>query len=121
MNNITFAGCALLVGMAVAAPAQTPTPRPAQTIADDVRCLVLSNAFAKGATEETARQAAAHALVFYLGRLDARGDPQAVKTAMQTEKVDPKTASADMTACATRFEQAAQAMQALGKPAEPGK
>jgi hypothetical protein len=112
MKIITFAGGALLVGMA--------TPAPAQTVADDVQCLVLSNAFAKGASEEAAKQSAARTLVFYLGRLDAHADPQAVKSAMQALKVDPKTASTAMTACATRFQHAVQALQALGSPPEPG-
>jgi hypothetical protein len=96
-------------------------PAPAQTIADDVQCLVLSNAFATGGKEEAARQAGARTLVFYLGRLDARGDPQAVKNAVQTVKIDPKTAAADMSACAARYERAVQAIQALGKPPEPGR
>jgi hypothetical protein len=113
MKIINFIGGALLVGMAA--------PAPAQTVADDVRCLLLSNAFAQGATEEAARQASARTLLFYLGRLDARADPQAVKSAFQTGKIDPKTASTDMGACAQRVENAVQAMESLGKPPEPGK
>jgi hypothetical protein len=113
MKIINFVGGALLVGLAA--------PAPAQTVVDDVRCLRLSNAFAQGATEEPMRQASARTLLFYLGRLDARADPQAVKNAMQTVKVDPKTASTDMVACAQRVEHAVQAMEALGKPPEPGK
>jgi hypothetical protein len=95
-------------------------PAAAQTIADDVRCLVLSNAFANGAAEEAQKQAAARTLVFYLGRLDAQA-PQAVKSAMQTVKIDEKTASADMNACSARLGNAVQTIQALGKPPEPGK
>jgi hypothetical protein len=113
MKPIKFIGGALLAGMAA--------PVAAQTIANDVQCLVLSNAFATGGTEEAARQAGARTLVFYLGRLDARADPQAVKTAMQAVKLDPKTASAEMSACAARYEHAVQAIQALGKPPEPGR
>ena len=113
MNIIKFAGVALLAGMSA--------PVPAQTVADDVQCLVLSNAFAKGGTEEAARQAGARTLVFYLGRLDARADPQAIKNAMQSIKIDPKTAPTDMSACAVRYEHAVQAIQALGKPPELGR
>jgi hypothetical protein len=107
MKMITFASGALLAGMA--------TPAPAQTIADDVQCLELSGAFAQGATEDAAKQAAARAVFFYFGRLD-HADPQAVKSAMQNLKIDPNTASAGMTACAARLEHAVQAIQALGKP-----
>jgi hypothetical protein len=113
MKIIQFAGGALLA--AIAAPVC------AQATADDVRCLMLSNAFAQGATEDGARQAAARTLLFYLGRIDAHADPQAVKKAMETGKIDPKTAPADMSACAARFQKAAEAIQALGKPAQPGK
>jgi hypothetical protein len=112
MKIITFVSGALLIGMA--------GPAPAQSVADDVHCLVLSNAFARGGKEEAARQAAARTLVFYLGRLDAHADPQAVKSAMQNVKIDPKTAPAEMEACAARFEHAVQAIQALGTPPQPG-
>lgn len=96
-------------------------PAAAQSIPDDVRCMALSNAFAKSATEEPAREAASRALLFYLGRLDGRGDAQAVRTAMQNSRIDPKTASAEMSACSTRFAHAAQAMQSLVRAAPPGK
>ena len=111
MKTIGFITGALLVGLAV--------PASAQSVADDVHCLVLSNAFARGGKEEAARQAAARTLVFYLGRLDAHADPQAVKSAMQAVKIDPKTAPTDMEACAARFEHAVQAIQALGTPPPP--
>lgn len=113
MKIIKFVG-----GLFVAAVA---IPAAAQSIPDDVRCLELSNAFAKSATEEPAREAASRALLFYLGRLDARGNPQAIKSAMQSSKIDPKTAPTEMSACSTRFANAAQAMQSLAKSAPPGK
>ncbi len=113
MNISKFASGLLLAGIAV--------PAFAQNIADDVRCLALSNAFAKNASEEPARQAASRALDFYLGRLDARDDKQAVRSAMQSTKIDPKSAPAEMTACSTRFAKAASTMQSLAKPAAPGR
>jgi hypothetical protein len=113
MKIIKFAGSMLLAAAAI--------PAAAQSIPDDVRCLALSNAFAKNATEEPARQAASRALLFYLGRLDARGDPQAIRSAMQSSKIDPKTAPTDMSACSTRFANAAQTMESLVKAAPPGK
>ena len=76
---------------------------------------------ANAAAEEPAREAASRALLFYLGRLDARGDPQAIKNAMQGSKIDPKTAPAEMSACSARFANAAQTMQSLVKSAPPGK
>jgi hypothetical protein len=82
--------------------------------------LELSNAFAQGATDDAAKQAAARAVFFYFGRLE-HADPQAVKSAMQNLKIDPKTAPEGMTACAARLDRAVQAIQALGKPPTPGK
>ena len=113
MKIVKIIGGLFVAGIAV--------PAAAQSIPDDVRCLALSNAFAKSATEEPAREAASRALLFYLGRLDARGDPQAVRSAMQSSKIDPKTAPTEMTACSTRFANAAQAMQSLVKAAPGGK
>lgn len=113
MKIINVIGGMFVAGMAI--------PAAAQSLPDDVRCLALSNAFAKSATEEPARDAASRALIFYLGRLDARGDPQAVRSAMQSSKIDPKTAPTDMSACSSRFANAAQAMQALVTAPQPGK
>lgn len=113
MKIINVIGGVFVAGMAI--------PAAAQSLPDDVRCLALSNAFAKSATEEPARDAASRALIFYLGRLDARGDPQAVRSAMQSSKIDPKTAPTDMSACSSRFANAAQAMQALVTAPQPGK
>lgn len=113
MKIINVIGGMFVAGMAI--------PAAAQSLPDDVRCLALSNAFAKSATEEPARDAASRALIFYLGRLDARGDPQAVRSAMQSSKIDPKTAPTDMSACSSRFANAAQAMQALVTAPPPGK
>ena len=113
MNIIKVAAGLVLAGMAI--------PAAAQTIPDDVRCLALSNAFAKSATEEAARDAASRSLIFYLGRLDARQDPAAIRSAMQASKIDPKTAPDQMSACSTRFATAAQAMQSLVQAPTPAK
>jgi hypothetical protein len=113
MKIITLAASALLVGMAA--------PAPAQTITDDVQCLVLSEAFATGSTEVDAKQEAASALFFFLGRLNANADQQAVRNTIQALKIDPKTAATGMTACAARFDHAVQDIQSRGKPPEPAR
>jgi len=113
MKIIQIVGGLFIAGIAI--------PTAAQSIPDDVRCLALSNAFAKSAADEQAREAASRALIFYLGRLDARGDPQAVRNAMQSSKIDPKTAPTEMSGCSARFANAAQAMQSLVKPVPPKK
>jgi hypothetical protein len=113
MKISTLAGGLFLAGIAI--------PAFAQSVPDDVRCLALSNAFAKSAKEEPARQAATRALFFYLGRLDAHGDRPAVRSAMQNSKIDPKVAGAQMTACSNRFANAAREMESLVKAAPPGR
>jgi hypothetical protein len=113
MKNGKFAGAFLIAGVAM--------PAAAQSIPDDVRCLALSNAFAKSAAEDPARKAASRSLDFYLGRLDARADKQAVASALRSVKIDPKSAPAEMTACSTRFAEAASRMQSLAKPREQGR
>lgn len=93
-------------------------PATGQSIPEDARCLVLSNAFARSAAEDSARKAASRSLDFYLGRLDAHKDKQAVGSALQKVKIDPKSAPAEMTACSTRFAEAASQMQTLAKPVQ---
>ncbi|MCJ8157657.1 hypothetical protein [Sphingomonas sp. LaA6.9] len=115
MKIIKFAVCVSFCG--------TTAPAIAQSIPDDLHCLALSNSFWKSATEEPAREGAAKASLFYLGRLDARADRQAITNAMRalSPAIDPKTASAEMSACTNRITQAAQAFQALGNAASLGK
>ena len=86
------------------------TPVAAQSAPDDVQCAVLSAVFAQQASQEANKQVAARALAFYVGRLDARGNPQALKSQIAATKIDPKTAPASMTACAARLNQAARAL-----------
>lgn len=95
----------------------------AQSVPDDVRCLLLSNGFAKSAKEERAKQIAAETLIFYVGRLDGRAASQVITDAMrgQASSIDPKTAGPEMTACAARVARAKQAIQALGRNAAPAK
>jgi hypothetical protein len=113
MKIIKLAGVSFLLGMAA--------PATAQSITDDVQCLVLSEAFATSAIQEAPKLEAASALFFYLGRLNANADQQAVKNTIQTLKIDPKTAPTGMTACAARFDDAVQGIQARGKPSAPRK
>ena len=99
------------------------SPASAQTVPDDVRCMLLSNMFATGARDEKARNVAAQSLGFYIGRLDGRADPQGIVTAKraQPSSIDPKTAGPAMDVCASRLARAAQSIQALGKTTAPHK
>lgn len=56
----------------ILASALLPSPAAAQSIDEDIRCMVLSNVFAKGAKDAVPREAAANSLLYYLGRVAAR-------------------------------------------------
>jgi hypothetical protein len=114
MKISTFVAGLVLAGLAA--------PALAQSVPDDVRCLMLSNVFAKKAKEARGREAAAQALLFYVGRLDGRADPHAITAAMRAQgRIDEHTASTEMGACAKRVFQAEQTIQALGRAAAPAK
>lgn len=95
----------------------------AQSVPEDVRCLLLSNGFAKGTKDERVKQVAVETLLFYLGRLDGRAPSSVLTNAMrsQASSIDPKTAGPEMTACAARVTRAKQAIEVLGRNAAPRK
>ena len=99
------------------------SPLSAQTVPEDVRCMLLSNIFAKFAKDEKVRSAAAQNLAFFIGRLDARADPQGIASAIRTQaaSIDAKTNGPAMDACASRMARASQSLQALGERAAPHK
>jgi hypothetical protein len=98
-------------------------PASAQTVPEDVRCLMLSNLFAKAAANDQAKQLAGKSLAFYLGRLDGRATPEALAAAMraQAPTIDPKGAGPAMNACAARLARAEQSVQAAGRAVVPPK
>lgn len=109
MKGIVIAATLYIAGMTSAAPAQS--------IPDDVRCFMLSNGFAKGASDEKGRQLAASSLAFFLGRLDGRASPNVIADIVRKQNaiIDPKTAGLQMKACVTRMLRSGQAMEALGR------
>lgn len=104
---------------AMAGFAALASPASAQVVDSDVRCFLLSNAFAKQASDDKARSVAAASLAFYLGRLDGKTTAPGIAAAIRRDgpMIDPKTAGAQMSACAahmTRLEQAIQAAVKAG-------
>ncbi|MCU6454717.1 hypothetical protein LPN01_11580 [Sphingomonas sp. A2-49] len=75
----------------------------AQTINDEVRCVLLSNAMASGADNPRGRQIGASVGAYFMGRLDAR-PPADVKAAIAGQKRKMKAAAAAtaMNACVAR-------------------
>lgn len=96
-----------------------PAAAHGQSVSDDVRCLLVSNAFAKGAQQEQARRVAGASAAFYLGRLSGRTDAGAIGSAMRTQPagINQKNAGPVMNACAARMTQAERSLQALARTA----
>ena len=98
-------------------------PASAQDRMSDVRCLMVSNVFAKGAKEANAKQVAASAMLFYGGRVSSLSASQIQAAfALQQKQVTPANAGATMTACANAMQRSLQTLQgAAAKLAPPKK
>ncbi len=92
-------------------------PARAETVQDDVRCILLSGIFIKQAKDEKGKQIARLTGAFYLGRIDGRADTQALTDLLsaQSKALDPKTAGPQMDACAAKLARAQAAMNTLGR------
>ena len=95
------------------------TPGRAQS-QGDVRCLMLSNAFAKslnasGSTNTEAQKAAQSAALFYLGKVDGRwSDAQLRATVTQQQKtISVANAGAGMQKCMQQMQASAKKMQEI--------
>ena len=83
----------------------------------DVKCLVLSNAFASSAGNEGTKRVAQSAAFFYLGRVDGRWTDGQLRNAIVKERktLNPGTAGADMQACAKRMQESVRRLQGTKK------
>jgi len=105
-----------IIGIGVAlATIGLATPVAAQSVDDDVRCLLASNFFARTEKDAQKRQLAGAASAFYLGRLDARISNEQLKTAVQAQAKTMPAASLGptMTACVKRLTDKGVAMRAF--------
>jgi hypothetical protein len=104
-------------------------PAFAQDAAADVRCLLVSNAFAGAEKDEGRKQLAILSAHFYLGRIDARLNPAQLKAQVVAvaKTLSPPTMAATMNSCAQRLREKQMVMQTIGKeitasaPAAPAK
>jgi hypothetical protein len=103
MHRLVFSGMIILALLSA-------SPASAQSVDDDMRCLVLGTVFQGGAKEPTAKQAASAAALYFLGRVSARVPPGQLKRRYlaQATRLNTQTAGPMMNAC---FKQ----MQAQGK------
>lgn len=104
------------VALAVATPMAVATGVHAQTVTDEVRCVLLSNALASGAKNAQGRQVGASVGSYFMGRLDAR-QPAQVKAAIAAQKKSmPASAAANaMNACAARASRAETRLRDLAR------
>jgi len=104
----------VMIGAALAALAFA-APLAAQSVDEDVRCLLAANVFARAEKDPPRRQLATAASVFYLGRLDARISNEQLKTAVQAQAKTMPAASLGptMNNCAKRLTDKGLAMRAF--------
>lgn len=95
---------AFIAALVLAAPGK------AQSVDDDVRCLVLGTLFQNTAKEPAVKQAASAAAQYYLGRVSARVPSGELKSRYlaQVTRIKPEGAGPMMDACF-------KAMQAQGR------
>ena len=98
------------------AAATVPAAAEAQSVADDVRCLMVSNVFAKAATEAKAKQIAQSAKLFYGGRASqlSMGDLKEAMAAQQA-RIDAANAGETMKACAQAMDKSLKSIQSAGQ------
>lgn len=109
----------LVIGAALAAFA-VAAPVAAQSVDDDVRCLLAANFFARAEKDAAKRQISVAAQIFYLGRLDARISNEQLKAATQAQAktMSGSSVAPIMTACVKRLTDKDAAVRAFA--AGPG-
>lgn len=123
MRRTTISSVALCAIGAITAPAS------AQDVGSDVRCILVSNVFARIETDATRKQLAQASAMYFTGRVTGRLSAPQIKAQIlaQSKSVDKNTGGPIMTACAKRFQQDQRMMQGIGmelqksKPAAPAK
>jgi hypothetical protein len=93
-----------------------PTMTCAQTVSQEVQCVLVSNALATGSSNPKGRQIGASVGAYFMGRLDMRQTSQ-VKSALSIQKrqVPASKIGAIMNACTARAGRAEAKLRALTK------
>ena len=102
------------VGVSMSTPSFAQSP-------DDVRCLMLSNVFAKVSSaggdnnHAEAQKAAQSAALFYLGKIDGRWSEEQLRAAQiqQRKTITSANAGAGMQRCMQQMQASARKMQAI--------
>jgi alkanesulfonate monooxygenase SsuD/methylene tetrahydromethanopterin reductase-like flavin-dependent oxidoreductase (luciferase family) len=102
-------------GLAAAlAVALAPVSASAQASPSDAKCFLLSNMFANS-TDAKAKQAAAQAVMFYLGRLAGPTARVEAALAAEAKTITPQTAGPTMQTCVQALAQKAKEIQGINE------
>ncbi|PZU09600.1 hypothetical protein [Sphingomonas sp.] len=106
-----FSAASLALAMLGAAPAM------AQDVGADVRCLLVSNAFAATEKDQAKKQFAIEASHFFFGRVDVRvTQPQLKAQIVAVSKtLRPQDMAPTMNACVKRLQDRQRVMQVIGR------
>ncbi len=113
LKSLNLLGSAALVaGAAMGFPASAS----AQTVNDEIRCVMVSNALVARSKNPRGRQIGASVGAYFMGRLDFR-PPAQVKAALvrQNRRIPGKEAEAVMNACAVHATKAEARLRSLAK------
>ena len=107
---------ALVAGAVGAAPAR------AQSI-NDVRCVLVSNAFAKSAKDQNAKRMAEGSLYFYFGRIAGRLNDAQLRSQFlaQQKTLTARNATATMQACFANAQRSVKAAMNVAQQLAPRK
>ena len=108
--------------LALAAVAAVVAPTAASAADADARCVVLMNALAQNKAKPDQAAFANLAMIYYVGRMDGRGQSGQLKTLIETESklITAATANADANRCAQQFQARGAQIRAMsGAPAAP--
>jgi hypothetical protein len=108
---------------ALALASLVSTPAIAQSSSGDVRCFLLSNAFALRASNDEAKQVARTSAFFYLGRLDGRMTDTQLQAAiaLQRSTLTAAKAGPEMQGCIVKLRASSENIQRLSAPVGKGK
>jgi hypothetical protein len=108
MHRLVFSGV-IVSALLLAAPGS------AQSVDDEVRCLILGAAFQGSAKEPAAKQAASAATLYFLGRVSARVPPGELKSTYlaQATRLKAESAGPMMDACFKQMQAQVRAVDAV--------
>ena len=108
MKAIQVALAAALLASSAAAAAQTAT---------DAQCLIVSNAFSRGAKDADAQKAAEATLYFYLGRIGESATPAQLGTLLreQARTITEANVGDVMNACAKGLQDKIQMLESISE------